>query len=178
MMRILVLAAFSAALSAQEHGGGPAEVSIVWKWANFAILAGGLAYMIAKNAPAFFASRNAEIKASLEEGARLQREANERTAAMEARLRNLETEISELRAKAKADIVAEGERISTETASLLAKMQAHGENEIASMAKAERAKLKAYAAALAVDIAEEKLRGQLTVPTDAGLIRGFLKGLN
>lgn len=177
-MRIFLVLLLPLALHAQEHGSGPAEVAIGWKWANFAILAGGLAVLISKNAPAFFASRNAEIKASLEEGARLQREANERTAAMEARLKNLETEIGELRAKAKADIATEGERIKNETASLVDKMQAHAENEIAAMAKTERAKLKAFAASLAVDIAEEKLRGQMTGPSDAGLIRDFLKRLN
>lgn len=162
-----------------EHkSGGPAEVSVWWKWANFAILAGGLGYMIAKNAPAYFAARNEEIRKGLEEGAELQREANARTAAMEARLKNLEAEIAELRAKAKAEIANEGERVQAETAAAMAKIQAHAESEIASAAKNERAVLKTYAADLALKMAEEKLRGQLNTQADAGLIQGFLKGLN
>ena len=162
-----------------EHkSGGPAEVSVWWKWANFAILAGGLGYMIAKNAPAYFASRNEEIRKGLEEGAELQREANARTAAMEARLKNLEAEIAELRAKAKAEIANEGERVQAESAAAVAKIHAHAESEIASAAKNERAVLKTYAADLALKMAEEKLRGQLNSQADAGLIQGFLKGLN
>ena len=162
-----------------EHkSGGPAEVSVWWKWANFAILAGGLGYMIAKNAPAYFATRNEEIRKGLEEGAELQREANARTAAMEARLKNLESEIADLRAKAKAEIANEGERVQAETSAAVAKIQAHAENEIASAAKNERAVLKTYAADLALKMAEEKLRGQLNSQADAGLIQGFLKGLN
>lgn len=163
---------------AEHKSGGPAEVSVWWKWANFAILAGGLGYMIAKNAPAYFATRNEEIRKGLEEGAELQREANARTAAMEARLKNLESEISELRAKAKAEIANEGDRVQAETAAAVAKIQAHAENEIASAAKNERAVLKTYAADLALKMAEEKLRGQLNSQADAGLIQGFLKGLN
>lgn len=163
---------------AEHKSGGPAEVSIWWKWANFALLAGGLGYMIAKNAPAYFASRNEEIRKGLEEGAELQREANARTAAMEARLKNLEAEIAELRAKAKSEIAAEGERVQAETTAAMAKIQSHAEGEIAAAAKNERAVLKTYAADLALKMAEEKLRGQLTTQADAGLIQSFLKGLN
>jgi len=128
--------------------------------------------------PKVFASRTAEIQKSLEEGAAMQREANERTAAMEARLKNLESEIAQLRAKAKEEIAAEGERVKKETESAMAKIQSNAENEIASAGKSERAKLKAFAAGIAVDIAEERLRGELNPTADAGLIRSFLKGLN
>lgn len=191
MKRLLIALIFALVSIAQEHGAaehkqaehgkeaaheeGP---SMTLKWANFAILAAGLAYLIAKNAPAFFASRTAEIKKGLEEGAAMQREANERTAAMEARLKNLETEIEQLRAKAKEEIAAEGERVKKETDAAMAKIQANAETEIASAGKAERAKLKAFAAGIAVDIAEERLRGELNPTADSGLIRSFLKGLN
>ncbi|HEU0119554.1 MAG TPA: ATP synthase F0 subunit B [Bryobacteraceae bacterium] len=161
-----------------EHGGGTKEVSIWWKWANFAILAAGLGYLISKNAPGFFASRNEEIRKGLDEGARLQREANERTAAMEARLRNLQGEIDGMKTKAKSEIAAEGDRIQAETAAQVAKIQAHATSEIAAAAKNERAILKNFAADLALAMAEEKLRGRLTPQADAGLIQGFLKGLN
>lgn len=172
-------AAHGAAEHGEEHAsGGPKEVSIWWKWANFAILAGGLGFLIAKNAPGYFASRNEEIRKGLEEGAQLQREANARTAAMEARLKNLESEIEAMRTKAKADIAAEGERIEAETVSAIAKIQAHAESEIAAAAKTERAQLKTYAADLALHIAEDKLRGQISSQVDAGLMQGFLKGLN
>lgn len=190
---LLILALAGVGIWAQEHGAepgaahgeaaghaseGPKEISIWWKWANFAILAGALGYMISKHAPVYFASRNEEIRKSLEEGAELQREANARTAAMEARLKNLEGEIVEMKTKAKADIAAEGDRIQAETAAAIAKIQAHAEGEIASAAKNERAGLKTYAADLALKIAEDKLRGQLTPGADAGLIDSFLKGLN
>lgn len=160
------------------HGGGTKEVSIWWKWANFAILVAGLGYVISKNAPAYFASRNEEIRKGLDEGARLQREANERTAAMEARLKNLQGEISDMKAKAKSEIAAEGDRVQAETAAQVAKIQAHATSEIAAAAKNERAILKNFAADLALTMAEDKLRGRLTPQTDSGLIQSFLKGLH
>ena len=182
LLPILALAvgcAWAAQHNEAEHKSeGLQEVSIWWKWANFALLAGGLGYMFAKHAPAYFAGRNEEIRKGLEEGAELQREANARTAAMEARLKNLESEITEMRTKAKADIAAEGDRIQAETVAAMAKVQAHAETEIAAAAKTERAQLKTYAADLALRIAEDKLRGQLNSQVDAGLMQGFLKGLN
>ena len=181
---ILALTAFG--VVAQEHGAaaeghessGPQEVSIWWKWANFAILAGGIGYLVSKNAPAYFASRNEEIRKSLDEGARLQREANARTEAMETRLKNLQTEIAAMQTKAKADIAAEGDRIQAESNLAMEKMQAHAASEIATAAKLERAQLKTYAADLALKLAEEKLRGQVNSQLDAGLIQSYLKGLN
>ena len=189
MRRVLLILALTATgILAQEHGKeahgaaehkseGPQEVSIWWKWANFAILAGGLGFLIAKNAPAYFAGRNEEIRKGLQEGAELQRQANERTAAMEARLKNLESEIADLKTKAKADIAAEGERIQAETQALIANVQANAESELAAAAKSEKAALKTFAADLALRMAEEKLRGQLTPQVDAGIMQGFLKGL-
>jgi len=97
---------------------------------------------------------------------------------MEARLKNLESEIAEMRTKAKADIAAEGDRIQAETATAMAKVTAHAESEIAAAAKLERAQLKTYAADLALRTAEDKLRGQLNPQADAGLMQGFLRGLN
>ena len=181
---VLVLALGVVGVWAQEHAaeehksGAVQEVSIWWKWANFAMLAGGLGYLISKNAPAYFAGRNEEIRKGLEEGAALQREANARTASMEARLKNLGSEIAGMRTKAKADIAAEGDRIQAETVAAMAKAQAHAESEIAAAAKTERAQLKTYAADMALRIAEGKLRGQLNSQVDAGLMQGFLKGLN
>ena len=38
--------------------------------------------------------------------------------------------------------------------------------------------LRTFAADLALKLAEQKLRGQLNPQSDAGLVNGFLKGLN
>ena len=79
MTRILLVLALAlapafAAEESGEHGGGMKEPSIWWKWANFAILAGGLGYLIAKNAPAYFESRNKEIRGGLQEARKLSEE--------------------------------------------------------------------------------------------------------
>ena len=44
---------------------------IWWKWANFAILAAGLGYLIRKNVPPLFRKQSDEIKSALAESAKL-----------------------------------------------------------------------------------------------------------
>jgi F-type H+-transporting ATPase subunit b len=61
-----------------------------------------------------------------------------------------------------------------ETEQQLAKIQAAGEQEIASAAKAARHELKAYSAELALDLAEQKIRHRMTPEVDDSLIRSFV----
>lgn len=165
---------------AEDHGGGggTGEVSIWWKWINFGILAAGLGYLGGKYMPGYFASRNEEIHESLQAAARIKQEADARAADIEAKLKNLVPDIAQLQAKAKEQIAAEGERIRQETADAMARVQAQAENEIAAQSKVAQAELRAYAATLALEAAERKLRSQLDPQQDAALINGFLKGLN
>jgi F0F1-type ATP synthase membrane subunit b/b' len=193
MRRLLLSLAFVSALAFAQHEPASAaagehksaaagekheeEPNILWRWLNFAILAGGLGYLIAKNAPAFFKSRTAEIQRGIADATEMRQKADERAAAMDKRMANLEAEIADLRTHAKSEIVAEANRVGIETVELLAKIQAHAEREIASAAKGATLQLKAYSAKLALDLAEEKLRGRMTPATDRDLIGEFLKGL-
>ena len=153
------------------------EPSAIWKWVNFAILAGALGYGIGKNAPAFFKSRSEEIQKGISDATNMKKEADARALAMEKRMANLESEIATLRATAKAEIAAEANRVGLETTQLLAKIQSHAEQEIASALKAASLELKSYSAKLALELAETKLRKQMNPTTDRELIGGFLKGL-
>ena len=72
-----------------EHGGME-----IWKWANFAILAGGLGYLIGKNAGPFFAGRTQQIRKDMIESGEMRKQAEARAAEVDRRLASLETEIA------------------------------------------------------------------------------------
>ena len=164
--------------AAEEHGSGHAPgPGIWWKWANFAVLAAALGYLIRKYAPAFFRSQDENIRRALEEAARLKKEAEERAAGIERRMMNLQAEIDELRRTARQEVAAEGERVRQETGQQLEKVQALAEQEIAAAGIAARQQLKAYAAGLAIELAERRLRGEITPEADRRIVSGFLKGL-
>ena len=158
-----------------EEGEGNLEI---WKWANFLILAGLLGWMIAKNAPAFFQSRTAEIQKGIAEATRLKDDAEARAAKMELQMASLTSEIEHLRAEAKAEMARELEHIRQEAEHLMARLQDRGEQEIASVANHAQKDLKAYTAALAVQLAAERIRGRMTGDSQNSLFDGFLGQLD
>lgn len=148
-----------------------------WKWANFAILAVGLGYMIAKNAPALFAQRTREIEQSLVDAARTKKDAETQAAAIDQRFAGLAKEIEALRQEARTEMTAESERIAKETKQHLAKIQSQSGQEIALMSRAARDELRKYSAGLALDLATQRLRTRVTKNEEDILTDRFVQDL-
>ena len=148
-----------------------------WKWANFALLAVGLGYLIAKNASPFFATRSKKIHQDMRESEALRQEAEERAAAVDRRLAGLDKEIAELRSQSKAEAETESKRIALRTQEEIVKIRVHSQTEIEAAGKAARSELKRYSAHLAVSLAEQKVRSRMNGGTEDGLVRGFLEDL-
>ena len=153
------------------------EPSPIWLWANFVILAGGLGYLISKNAPAFFAARSKKIVEDMEAARKLGEEAEARASDVERRLANLESEIAAMRAESQAQIAAETERLKAHSAAEIVKVQELAAREIESAGKAARMELRRFTARLAVDLAQRKIEAGITPETQDGLVRGFLHDL-
>ncbi|OYW13188.1 MAG: hypothetical protein B7X34_00700 [Acidobacteriia bacterium 12-62-4] len=193
MRRLLIGFVLSGAfLLAQEHGAAESHAAtaehgtehaegdpmLKWKVANFVLLVIGLGYLVGKMAPPFFAGRTADIQKGLAEAAATQKESDAKVAAIEARLKNLEGEIATIRSNAAAEMAAEEARVRKEGEEAIAKMRHHTTVEIEAATKQAQVELRQYAAKLALETAEGQLRGRLNSQVDAGLINGFLKGLN
>jgi F-type H+-transporting ATPase subunit b len=148
-----------------------------WNWANFAILALGLGYLIGKNAGPMFTARTRRIRKDMIEADDARQEADTRVAEVERRLANLEAEIAALRAEAAREADAETARLARHTEIETAKIQAHAEQEIAAAARAARLELKGYAAQLAVSLAERKIRDRMTPDAQEMLVRGFVQNI-
>ena len=131
-----------------EHGELEA-----WKLANFVLLAGGLGYLIKKNAGPFFASRSLKIQQDMLDAREMRADAERRAADVDRRLASLEAEIAALRTESQAEAKAETERAMQHTAAEIAKVRAHAEREIVAAGKAARMDLKRYSAELAVQLA-------------------------
>src|SRR5215472_1926389 len=144
MKRVLPLLFFAAAVClAQETGGsGESEPSAIWKWANFAILAAGLGYLMAKNLPTVFQSRTASIQKSIVEEQQAKLDAERRAAEMDARMTALGSEIEKFRAETHAEMEQEGARIRRETADQIQKLERQAEIEIESAGKHARRELR------------------------------------
>jgi F-type H+-transporting ATPase subunit b len=162
---------------ADAEGEAPMPNEIWWKWANFAVLAGGLGYLIGKNAGPFFRTRTAQIRQGIQDAARVRAEAEARAAEIESKISNLSGEIDNLKATSKAEIAAEGARVQAETQAQIAKIQAQAEMQIAAAAKNASLELKAYSAQLALALAETQIRERLDSRTQEDLANAFVSDL-
>jgi len=171
---------------AQEHGAAKGEAHeeaakpdmTAWKWANFAILAAALGFLIVKNVGPYFASRSLEIRKGIEDAQKIRADAEAKAAQMEAKLSSLGREVEAMRQSAREEATQEGARIRQETERELAKIQSNSDQEIASALKAAQLELKSYSARLAVDLARQKVRDRMTPADQEALVQRFVVDLS
>jgi len=150
-----------------------AEVNELWKWPNFIMLAGLLGYLIKKHGGPFLESRSQKIREGLEAGKKAKADAEAVAAAVQAKIANLDREIADLRASAKADLEREADRLRREAETEMHRMEQHTAAEIVSIGKHARLELHHYAATLAMDLAEQKIRSRMTPDTESTLLENF-----
>src|SRR5215470_2017571 len=178
--RALIAALFLTltAHAAEEGGAAGAETATeIFKWINFAIVAGALLWVCMKKAPGFFRGRAETIRSAITKAASAKEAADAQLREAQTKLANLDKEVAELRDFAEREAAAEVERIRLATRSDLEKIATAAKAEIEEAERGARLELKALAAKLAVDGAEALLAKQLNAQAQAGLISNFVKSL-
>jgi F-type H+-transporting ATPase subunit b len=177
---VLFVLLFTAAMAhAAEEGGNASteKATEIFKWINFAIVAGLLIWVFAKKLPAVFGKRAEVISSAITNATSAKAAADAQLREAESKLANLQKEVAELRAHAGIEAAAEVERIRAATQSDAQKIGAAARAEIEAAERAARLELKAIAAKLAVDGAESLLAKQLTPQAQESLISNFVKSL-
>jgi F-type H+-transporting ATPase subunit b len=149
------------------------EVNPLWKWPNFLLLVGLLGYLIKKHGAPLMQSRSQQIRESLEAGAKAKIEAEARAAAVQAKIGNLDGEIAHLRTAAHADLEREADRIRHDAEKEMSRIEQHTAVETATLGKQMGHELRQYAASLAMDLAEQKIRARMSPDAQATLIDNF-----
>ena len=158
-----------------EEGGGPEKPSMeLWKWLNFAILAGLLGYIAIKQGGPAFAARSKGITDGLAAGEKAKAEADKRAAEVSAKLSNLESEIVKLRSQAHEEREREADRVRKDAAAEISRLQHQVQAEIQSAGKQARFEVQRFAAKMAIDLAEQKVRGRMNPEVQATLLNSFV----
>lgn len=178
LLVFLFFCAVMSACAAEQNGAAATErASEIFRWINFAIVAGLLIWVFAKRLPPLF-HRNAErISSAISKATADKQEAERKLHDAEGKLAKLEEEIKGLRAEAQEESAAEAERIRTLAQSEAKKVGVAAQMEIEAAERAARHELKALAASLAVDGAESLLEKQLTPAAQEKLMDAFVKSL-
>jgi len=143
---------------------------------NFAILAAVIVVISKSKLPAMFRTRTGEIQRGILEARKASADANQRLADIEARLARLDSEVAGMRALAEQEAALEEARINQAAEDEQKRIVEGAESEIAAAAKMARRELKAYAADLAVSLAEKRIH--VDADTDRALVSNFVAQLN
>jgi F-type H+-transporting ATPase subunit b len=138
---------------------------------NFAVIAVLIGWIARSRLPGVLRDRTVSIQKAMEEARRTSEEANQRLAEIEARLSKLDIEIGEMRATADRESAEEEARVRAAAEEDARKIIAAAEQEIAAAAKSARRDLKAFAANLAVSLAERQIK--VDRATDQALVQKF-----
>jgi F-type H+-transporting ATPase subunit b len=180
VMSVVFVMLFTAlSVHAAEEGGsaGAERATELFKWINFAIVAGLLLWVFGKLLPSWFRNNAETISAAITKATAAKAAADAQLKDAENKLANLQKEVAELRAQAERESAAEVERIRAATQSDAKKISTAATGEIEAAERAARLELKAIAAKLAVDGAESLLAKQLTPGAQEALIGDFVKSL-
>jgi len=148
-----------------------------WGWANFVLLAGGLGYVIRKNAGPYFAQRSLEIRKGMADAEAARAASDAKVAEVDRRLANLQAEIEVLRRNAQEEAEADAQRVRREAAAEMAKIQSHIAEEIAAAGKSATLELRRYSADLALGLAERKIAARLSPETQDRLVKSFVASM-
>jgi F-type H+-transporting ATPase subunit b len=164
---------------AAEEAASPAteHATEIFKWINFAIVAGVVLWVFGKLLPPVFRGQADIISSAITKATAAKNEADRQLREAETKLANLQKEVVELRAAADRESAAEVERILKATQVEAQKIGIAAKAEIEAAERAARLELKALAAKLAVDGAESLLAKQLTPQAQESLVNAFVKSL-
>jgi F-type H+-transporting ATPase subunit b len=177
VIAILLFAAISG--HAAKEGANPTteRANEIFKWINFAIVAGLIAWVFLKFTPPFFRKNAETISSAISKATAAKAEADRQLREAEEKLARLEQEVGQLKATAQREMAAEAERLKAITQNDLEKVKLAAKAEMEAAERAARLELKTIAANLAVDDAESLLTKELTPQVQESLVAAFVKSL-
>ncbi|HSY33509.1 MAG TPA: hypothetical protein VLA42_16105 [Verrucomicrobiae bacterium] len=163
-----------------EEAGSASQQSAenLFKWINFAVVAGVIVWLCVRKGPGFFGRRADVISSDIQKSTEAKKKADQQLLDAETKLQNLEKEVADLRATAQRESAGEADRIRDFTVTDEQKIAEAGKAEVVAAERAARLELKVLAANLAVNGAESLLVKQLTPAAQEALINNFVKTLD
>lgn len=140
-------------------------VAFISRIINFAVLAGGLFFVLRSPLSRYLNTRRDEVRRDLDEAAAMRDTASRQLAEIDYKLRQLPGEIEALTARGAEEIAAEEARIRMQAEAERLRLIDHTTREIDLRVRMAKQELTALAADLAVESARKRLETEMT-PSD------------
>lgn len=148
-----------------------------WQWANFLVLAAGLAYLGIKMGRPYFEGQAQQINRGLEEAQQRRAAADVRAAEVDRKLENIGGEIELLCKKVLEEQTAHAERMKQSADDEIRRVRANASQQVEMAGKQARLELRRYASKLAIELAEERARQRMTPEAQGALTGQFVESL-
>lgn len=167
------------ALAAEGSEPNPADTSlgVVFRWINFAIVFGAIAFLIAKHGGAFFRGNAKEIAASIVEASAAKAEADRELQSVDAKVQRVDHEVAEMRQQAQQNWAAESERLYASGVAEIEKINQAARAELAASERAAQQQLRDLAASLAVQNAAAVVASRMNSDLRSKIFQSFLADL-
>ena len=166
-------------LAAEGAEPDPADstTGLVFRWLNFLIVFGGIAYLIAKYGGAFFRGNAKQIAASIVEASAAKAEAERELHEVETKIARLDQDVAEMREEARRNWTAESERLRASGRSEIEKLALAAREELAASERAAQQQVREIAASMAVDRAAALVSSMMNAEIRARMFQSFLTEL-
>jgi len=166
-------------LAAEGTEPDPADstAGLIFRWLNFLIVFGGIAYLIAKHGGAFFRGNAKEIAASIVEATAVKTEAERELREVETKIARLDRDVAEIREEARRNWAAESERLYASGQSEIEKIAHAAREELAASERAAQQQVREIAASMAVERAGALVSSMMNAEIRARMFQSFLSEL-
>jgi F-type H+-transporting ATPase subunit b len=153
-------------------------VEVAAKLLNFGLLIGALLYFLRAPIAAYLSSRSAQIRQDLVTAAEMRAAATAQLAEIEQRMQALPAELEALKRQGAEDVKAEQARIIQTAAAERTRLLEQTRREIDTRMRIARRELTEQAAALAVGVAETRIRRTITPDDQMRLVDRYVRQLS
>lgn len=171
---ITVFVAFASGGEGGGEGGGNKWFDFAWKAFNAALLIGFLAWLLAPKIKSFFAGRRQEIKESLENATIQKAQAEKQYREYAEKIDKASQEIDGIFEMIKAQGVVEKQKIIEDATKVAQKMKEDAQARIEQELKKASGQLRNEAVVLAVQMAEEILKKNITAQDHEAMVKEYM----
>jgi F-type H+-transporting ATPase subunit b len=159
---------------AEGEGHGESPWALVARLFNFAILAGGLFYLLRSPLMGFLEQRGVSVRSELKKAADLKKEAAAQIEQIDERMKALPGEIDALKRRGSEEIKAEEARIQALAETERRRLLDQAKREIGTQLRIAERDLKKRAGELAVEVATERVKRTITARDHARLVERYV----
>lgn len=169
--------AHEASHEAAEEKHEDSAINVIARLVNFGILAGALVYFLRSPLATYLKDRGTQIRGDLVNAADMKRTAADQIAEIDRKMQALPAELEALRAQGAQEIAAEEARIRTAAAAERDRLLEQARREIDHQVKVAERDLVSHAADLAVGVATERIKSNMTDDDQKRLVDRYVRQL-